>query len=102
MKKADNLSAGGLAGAAMIVLKEFGLPKKIVSDAGTNFVLDQFQQFCRQLNIEHVITSSFHHQSNSQVEACIKFEKHFIRNCFYINNDINITLLLIRSMPLGA
>ena len=37
VKKADGLSADDLIRGAKIVFAEFGLPKKIVSDAGTNF-----------------------------------------------------------------
>ena len=40
MKKADGLSADDLIRAAKIVLAQSGLPKKIVSDAGTNFISD--------------------------------------------------------------
>ena len=52
VKKADGLSADDLTRGAKIVFTEFGLPKKIVSDAGKNFISDCFIQFCRQLNID--------------------------------------------------
>ena len=39
-KKADGLSADDLSRAARIVFIEFRLPKKIISDAGTNFISD--------------------------------------------------------------
>ena len=52
MKKSKGLSADDLIRAAKITFAEFGLPNKIVSDAGTNFVSDKFKQFCRQLNID--------------------------------------------------
>ena len=35
MKKAEGLPTDDLIGAAKIVFTEFGLPKKIISDAGT-------------------------------------------------------------------
>ena len=62
------------------MLTEFGLPKNILSDVGRNFISDKFRQFCRQLNIEKTATSSYHHQGNGQVEACINFVKHTITN----------------------
>ena len=64
--------------------QEFGQQKKIVSDEGMNFISDKFKQLCRQLNIDQAITSSYHHQSNGQVEACIKFVKHTIKNALII------------------
>ena len=80
MKKADGLSADDLIRGAEIVFAEFGLSKKIVSDAGKKFVSDQFKPFCRQLNIEQAIKSSWHHQINGQVEAYMMFLMHGIKN----------------------
>ena len=45
---------------------------KIVSDADTNFTLEIIKVFCRKMNIQQSITSSYHHRSNGQVEACMK------------------------------
>ena len=74
MKWANGLSACDLIRATKVMFAEFGLPK-IVSDAGNNFVSDQFKQFSRQRNIDQAITSSDHHHSSGKVEAYIKFVK---------------------------
>ena len=58
MKKVDGLLAENLIRVAKIVFTEFGLPKKIVSQAGMNFLSDKCKQFCRQLNTEQAVTSS--------------------------------------------
>ena len=71
---------------------EFGLPKKIVSNASTNFILDKFKQFCRQLNTELAITSSYHHESIGQVDADIKLMKHTIKNAFIIMMTSTLTM----------
>ena len=62
-----DLSADNLIRIVKIVFAEFGLPKKILTDAGTNFILEHFTQFCRQLNIQQAITSSYHYQKNGEV-----------------------------------
>ena len=67
MKKAKNPTADNLVKAAKIVFTEFALCNKIISGAGMNFTSDTFRQFCRQMNIEHAITSSYHHQSSGKV-----------------------------------
>ena len=87
---------------AKIVSTETELPKKTVSDAGTNFISDKFKQFCRQLNIAQTITSSYHHHSNGQVEACIKFVKCAIKKCFHNNDGVNLALLQMILTPIGA
>ena len=47
-KKSHRLTADDMFGAANIVFTEFRLPKKIISDAGTNFTSETFRQFCRR------------------------------------------------------
>ena len=47
----------------MIVFSQSQLPKKIVSDEGTNLISNKFKQFCRQLDVEqplpyHTITGA--------------------------------------------
>ena len=50
---------------------------KIVWDASMSMP-DCFKQFCMQLDIDKVITSSYHHQGNGQVEKSVKFVKYTI------------------------
>ena len=71
VKKAGGFSADDLIRAAGIAFTEIGVPKKIVSDAGMNFLSDCFKQFCTHLNIDHAITLSYHQQSNEEGEACV-------------------------------
>ena len=72
VKQVHGLLAGDIIRTAKIVFSEFGLPKEVSSDMGMNFISDKFRQFCRQPNRGQAITSSYHHQSNGQMEACIK------------------------------
>ena len=71
-----------------------------MSDAGGNFISDKFRQFCKRMNIEQASSSSYHHQSNGQVEACIKFIKHTMKKCIETNEDKHVALLQIRSASL--
>ena len=62
-----------------------------------SFASDTFSQFIRQMNIEQAITSS----KQWPGEVCIKFIKCIIKKGFDNNNDVNLALLQIRSMPKG-
>ena len=93
LRKTDGLSADNLIGVVKIVFAEFGFPKKIVSDANTNFISDKFRQFCRQLNIQQAITLSYYPKRNGQVKACIKFLKCTIKMHLDNYDDINLVLL---------
>ena len=68
---------------------------------GTPCVADRFWQFCKSINIEQVISSAWHHQSNRQVKACIKFIKCMFKKCADSGRDINMALLQIHMMQLG-
>ena len=71
-----NCEAESLIKCCKIKFVECGLPIRMKSDAGTNFISEKLRQdFCMKLNIEQVVSSSYHHQSNDQVEACIQFVK---------------------------
>ena len=69
MQRANGLSADDLIRPTKVVFSGFMLQRKILYEAGTNFMSEGFKQFCRQLNIKQTITSLNHHQSNCQVEA---------------------------------
>ena len=102
VKRVESLSAKDLMQAAKVVFAEFGLAKKLVSDAGTNFVSEHFKEFCRHMNTDLVVTSLYHHQSKSMMEAFIKFVKCSIKKCRQTNNDVHFALLQIRSTLVNA
>ena len=81
IKRLEGLSAENLTNAV-----------KIMSDTGTNFVSDRFQKFCRAMNVEQATSSAYHHQSNGQVEACIKFIKRTFKKCAKSSMSINMAL----------
>ena len=70
-----------------------------MSDAGSHFISDMFRQLCKCTKIEQVRSLSHHHQSNGQVEVCIMFVKHTMKQ-YIKTNDIHIPLLHIRAAPL--
>ena len=97
----DGFSAESLIAAVKIVFVEYGIPHRIMSDAGSNFISEKFKKFCSSLNIKQAVSSSYHHQSNRQVEACIKLIKCTIKKCSDSGDDIHMAILQIRSTPLG-
>ena len=72
-----------------------------MSEMGTNFMSDRFWQFCKTISIQQAVSLAYHHQSNGQVEACIKFIKCTFKKCTNLGRDINMALLQIGTMLLG-
>ena len=101
VKRLEGLLGENLTNAVKIMFMEYGIPQKIMSDTGTNFVSDRFLQFCKTINVEQAISSTYHHQSNRQVEACIKLIKPTFKKCAESSRDINMALLHIHTTPLG-
>ena len=75
IKRLEGLSADNLIYMVKTIFTEYGISHKLMSDMGTNFVSEKFHQFCKSVNIEQVTLSAYHHQSNRQIAACIKFIK---------------------------
>ena len=101
MKKVESLSTKDLIQAAKFIFAKLGLNKKLVSDEVTNFLSEQFKDFCWHLSTDQAVTFSYHHQSNGQVQACITFVKH-TKKCRQTNNNVHFALLQIRSTPVSA
>ncbi|KAL4123301.1 hypothetical protein QTP88_015499 [Uroleucon formosanum] len=47
---------------------ERGMPERIISDRGSCFTANAFQQFCQTRGIKHTLNSTRHPQANGQVE----------------------------------
>ena len=86
--------------ACNIIFSEYGLPRKIMSDASGIFIPGQFLKFCKVLNIECAASSLYHHKGNGQVEACVKLVKCTVKKCCDTISDIHLALLQVRMMPL--
>ena len=81
IKQMERLSTESLLATTKVIFAEYGKPHKLMSDANTNFISDKFRKLCSRLSIEQAVSSAYHHQSNGQVEACIKFVKCTLKMC---------------------
>ena len=97
-----SFSANDPVHAAQKTFAMFRLPWELISDVGTNFASETFKELYRKLNIQQSKMSSYHHQSSGQGEVCIKFMKYTIKKCFDTKKDINLALLQIWSISVGA
>ena len=93
VKRLEVLSAESLIATIKVIFTKYGIPHKLMSDAGMNFVSDKFQKFCNSINVEQAVSLAYHDQSNGQVKACIKFVKCTFKKCADSGGDINMALL---------
>ena len=80
VKRLEGLSAENLITTIKVIFAAYGILHKLMSGAGKNFVSDKFQKFCSSINVEQVVSSAYHHQTISRVEACIQFIKQTFKN----------------------
>ncbi|XP_055633484.1 uncharacterized protein K02A2.6-like [Toxorhynchites rutilus septentrionalis] len=73
--------------ATMDMLREtssrFGNPESLVSDNGTQFTSERFQQFCHANGINHLRTAPYHPQSNGQAERFVDSLKRGLKKLSY-------------------
>ena len=93
VRKLQGLSAEHLINAVSAIFTEYGILHKLMSDTGTNFVSEKVRCSCRSIHIEQAVSLAYHHQSNGQVDAFIKFIKQMFKKCAKSGRNKNIALL---------
>jgi len=64
-----NITAQGVAKISWDrVFKDMGIPKKVISDRGPQFVLRFMKELCSQLGIERNPSTTYHPQTDGQTE----------------------------------
>uniref|UniRef100_A0A8R1HTI6 RNA-directed DNA polymerase n=1 Tax=Caenorhabditis japonica TaxID=281687 RepID=A0A8R1HTI6_CAEJA len=63
------------------VVSRFGPPKQLVTDRGTNFTSKKFKEVLETLNIDHSMSTAYHHEANGQVERANQTIEQMLRQC---------------------
>lgn len=85
------------------IFTEHGIPQKIMSDGGRQFESREFREFCNNFQIEPVISSAYHPQSNGHAEAAVKTLKALVKKNWKTNSldreSFDLALLEWRNTP---
>ena len=87
------------------LFSQHGLPETLVSDNGSKFMSESFQQFCKSWCITHVRSPPYHPQSNVQAERFVDTFKRALRKAREegtIDEILQTFLLSYRTTPNGA
>ena len=76
------------------------IPKILITDHGRNYTSSAFTAFCCELDINHVLTSSYHHQSYP-AEHAIRTAKGIICKCMQTGNSWHLGLLEYLCTPIS-
>ncbi|XP_066981054.1 uncharacterized protein [Macrobrachium rosenbergii] len=82
----------------------YGLPKTIQSDQGSNFMSKYFKDQMKQLGIKHIVSTTYHPESQGAIERFHQTLKSMIKKYCIDNHSSWVTDLLyllfaVRSMP---
>lgn len=67
------------------IVLEYGIPEKILTDQGTNFMSSVLKDTCKLLKINKIRTSAYHPQSNGALERSHRTLAEYLRH--YVNED---------------
>lgn len=81
------------------IFARHGIPLSLVSDGGPPFQSAKFKSFLYDWDIEHIVTSPYHSQSNGQAESSVKIVKNILKKCKETGTDPYIALLHYRNTP---
>lgn len=91
-----SIKARGIVKALMKFFSTFGLPKRIQSEQGSNFMSRIFSQVMTELNIQHHTSSAFHPESQGALERFHQTLKSMLRKfCSESNREWDEGLLLL-------
>jgi len=72
-------------GFVIKIILEQGIPEKILTDQGTNFMSEMFKNTSKLLKINKIQTTAYHPESNGALERSHRTLAEYLRH--YINED---------------
>lgn len=81
------------------IFARHGIPEEFVSDGGPPFNSEKVQNFFKDWNITHFITSPYNPRSNGQVERSVQTLKRSLTKAAEDGKDLNLVLLDYRTQP---
>ena len=76
-----------------------GIPSVLVSNNGPQFTSNEFAEFGKQWEFQHVTSSPYHPKSNGKAESAIKVVKGLFKKALKDNKDPWLSLLDYRNTP---
>lgn len=77
----------------------YGIPAKVITDNGTNFVNVEFRKFASEWEFNHATSSPHHQQANGKAKSTVKIAKQLLKKALASNTDFYKSLLLWRNTP---
>jgi transposase InsO family protein len=76
-----------------------GIPDVLVSDNGPQYVSNEFAEFARAWEFQHLTSSPYHPKSNGKAESAVKVVKGLFKQAIKDHKDPWLALLDYRNTP---
>lgn len=95
----SDMTPGTVISASKTNFARHGIPQRVCTDNGTNFVNQQMKRFAEEYKFQHVTSSPNHQQGNGKAEAAVKIAKNLIKKSEEEKTDYKLALLHWRNTP---
>ena len=95
VQKLSNTTSNGIITALKSIFSRLGIPEVIVSDNGPQYAAQEFSEFAKAYNFNHITSSPLFPQSNGQAERTVQTVKKLLKE----SPDPYMALLTYRSTP---
>ena len=93
-----DLSTTTLVNALKAQFTRYGIPEKMRTDNGPQYSSSEFHKFCQEHEIQHILSSPHHPQSNGEAERAVQTVKRLWKKC----TDKQLALLDYHTTPLAS
>ncbi len=100
MRLLSDMTANTICNHFTSVLAEYGLPAKITTDFGPQYISEHFRAKCQQSGITLDCSSPYHHQANSLAENAIGTCKSILKKAVESNQCPYTAIWMYRTTPL--
>jgi hypothetical protein len=77
----------------------YGIPEKMITDNGTQYVSDEFKKFSKEYGFDHSTTSPRFPQANGKAERAVGVCKQLMQKSLIAKSDFYVALLDFRNTP---
>lgn len=89
-----DISSTSVIKSLKTIFAHHGIPERLMTDNGRQFVSSQFQEFTTSWGVHHVTSSPYHPQGNGEAERAVQEAKKILKQ-----EDPFLALLIHRSTP---
>jgi hypothetical protein len=99
VRKLTSITSHAIINHLKSIFAGYGIPDKLVTDNGPQYVSREFQQFASVYGFEHTTSSPMYPQSNGSSEHMVQTVKGILKKCDEDGTDPYLGLLSYRSSP---